>query len=185
MKRIDAIWFIPIGIMFFLAVELFVFLPLFLLGLVVLPFLYWFASFDLDEKGLLHFENPLLEELFGNFEDGINPPWWAAKHPDKDAPYSSYLWFIRNPVTNMRRWPIVSTLPKKSVKWFGNVDEIPQEGFPGWFIAWQGPYVGFFYQTTTYRIWLGWKISPRDSWTHPPRDYRYDGIGLAVQWIRF
>lgn len=179
------IWVIPTGIVFFLLVEVFIFLPLYILGLVLLPYCLWFGNWTIDERGLYHLQNRVLDELFGNFEDGLNPLWWAKANPGKNGPYSAYLWFIRNPVTNMRHWPAISTLPKKTVMWVGNVDEVPDDKTPGWFIAWQGPYAGFFYQTERYRLWLGFKTNPRDARENAPHDYRYDGLGLASQFMRF
>lgn len=185
MNKHNLLWVIPVGTIFFLAVEIFIFLPIFILGLGLLPFLIWFSPIIHDNKGLLHFKNPTLDELFGNFEDGLCPFWYSQAHPDIDSHWSVYLWFIRNPVANMRRWPFISTLPKRSVKWIGTINEIPEDGKPGWFIAWQGPYVGFLYQTPENKLWLGWKLNPRDAMDNAREDYRYNGLGTCLQWVRF
>ena len=102
----------------FLAVEVFIFLPLYLVGLIVFPFAYHFAalkvkpSFINQGQYVIGFKNRILDEWLGNREDGLLPGWWQ-----KEAG-SAYGWFLRNPVSNMRFWPYISTFPNpEKTKW--------------------------------------------------------------------
>lgn len=166
----------------FLFVEIVVFLPLFLLGLVVFPVAYHFAGIKVTEsrvnKGqyILAFRNRVLNEWLGNHEDGLLPGWWQ-----KERNGSAYGWFLRNPVSNMRFWPYVSTLPSPETKWVGTLDRVENE--PGWFFAWAGAYSGFCWNGKRLGLWVGWKINAIDrrigTLDAPPKDYRYYGLGLA------
>lgn len=179
MILLRALW----GIIFFLLVEVVFFLPLYILGLIFFPLFYHFARLKFVEsrvnKGhyIIAFRNPVLDEWLGNHEDGLRPTWWEVERQG-----SAYGWFVRNPVCNMRFWPIVSTLPNPDkLGWVGTVNEL---GPRGWFFAWQGWYTGFYWNGKKYGTWLGWKISPRDKQPNAPRDYRWFGVGLASQFWR-
>jgi hypothetical protein len=182
-SRWNALWAAPWGLASWLVVELIIFLPLFFLGLVLDPF--WWAP---QGPGLSRINSGSVitvfrwtwaQTIWGNWEDGLLPPWWSSDG------HGIYSWFVRNPVCNMRFWPVVSTLPKPSVKWIGTANEVPANGIPGWFLAWQGPYVGFLWQCSTWGVWLGWKLNPRDAQPDAPKDYRSFGLGTACQIMRF
>jgi len=174
--------FIWLGISF-LAVEVFIFLPLYLVGLLAFPIAYHFASLTVKEsyintcQDVLGFKNRVLDEWLGNREDGLLPAWWQ-----KERNGTAYGWFLRNPVCNMRFWPYISTFPNSErMKWIGTIDHIGNANETGWFLCWQGLYTGFWYQGKYFGCWVGWKCSPRDRFPDAPRDYRYCGLGIACQ----
>jgi hypothetical protein len=168
----------------YLLVEVFIFLPLYLLGLIAFPIAYRFAALKIEpsfiNKGeyIIAFRNRVLNEWLGNREDGLLPGWW---HKDREG--SAYDWFIRNPVCNMRFWPIVSTIPNPEKTGFvGSLDHVPDSAAEtGWFFCWEGLYAGFLYQGKRFGCWFGWKTNPRDRRQDAPRDYRYYGLGTACQ----
>lgn len=174
------------GLIFFLAIELLVFLPLYIMGIPVS----WFASRWAKQKtvpsrlypdrSIVAYENGLLDWWVGNYEDGAKPvfDWWPAEK-------STLAWFLRNPVTNLRFTPIISTKPDPFKLRYVGSDSVPPKGVPGRFLAWQGPYVGFLYQNTSWGVWVGWKLNTRDRRYLAPDDYRIYGIGTACQFHRF
>lgn len=174
------------GILSFLVVELLVFLPLYILGI---PLVWWaqryarkrvVPSILYPERSILAYSNPILDWWIGNREDGLDPDfeWWDSKHTAMD-------WYLRNPVCNLRFIPIISTTPDPTrVHHIGTLDEVPPQNRQGWFLCWQGGYVGFFYQNRSWGTWLGWKTSPRDAGPCAPRDYRYHGLGTVAQFWR-
>lgn len=166
----------------YLFVEVVVFLPLYLLGLTVFPVAYHFAGIKVTESRInrgqyiLAFRNRVLNEWLGNHEDGLLPGQWQ-----KERNGTAYGWFLRNPVSNMRFWPYISTLPSPETKWAGTLDRVENE--PGWFLAWSGAYTGFYWNGKRIGLWMGWKINPIDRRIgridRPPVDYRYYGLGTA------
>lgn len=172
-----ALW----GLVAFTIVELVVFLPLFLLGI---PLAWWAAGHADTRMGpsriwparmVKVYVNPILNWWIGNDEDGITTEGFP----------SPFRWFLRNPVTNLRFTPALSLLPDPERVRFVGAEAIPPDGVPGWFIAWQGPYVGFRWQNRAWGIWAGWKINLRDAQGVPADDYRRFGIGTALQLMRF
>ena len=164
-------------------VEIIIFLPLYLIGVLIFPIVYKYSTIINIESNIntneqiLGFKNNLLNEWLGNREDGLLPDWWKQKNG------TAFSWFIRNPICNMRFWPIVSTLPKQSKTDFvGSLDHIPDTKTEhGWFLCWEGLYTGFYYQGNTFGLWIGWKCNPRDKNLNAPTDYRYKGLGTACQ----
>lgn len=173
---------------FFLFVEICIFLPLYLFGLMAFPVAYHFANLVLVESRvnkdqyIVTFKNRVLNEWLGNHEDGLLPSWWG-----KERHGTAYGWFVRNPVSNMRFWPYVSTLPSPDTKWIGTLDWVPDKE-TGWFIAWHGIYAGWFWQTKNFGMWLGWKVNAIDrrigTMAAPEKDYRYSGLGTACMFWR-
>jgi len=182
MPILIAIW----GLCFFLVVECVVFLPLYILGIPAC----WLASRHAgthDEPSWLYpdrtiraYNSRLLDEWLGNHEDGMKPvfSWWPKEK-------TALQWFLRNPVGNMRFWPIVSTKPSASTRWVGTASEIPGISQSGWFLAWSGPYAGFRWQNGKWGVWIGWKINPRDARFIMDNDYRNWGLGTALQLMSF
>ena len=176
MALVMALW----GILAFLAVEVCVFLPLYIVGIPMA----WCASRWVPmvpgpsrifpERQILAYRWRWIDWWVGNYEDGAAPEGWTA-----------FRWFLRNPVCNLRFTPIISTVPGPDTRRVGSVDEIPPDGAPGWFLAWRGPYVGFRWQCRTWGVWLGWKVNPRDARFIAPDDYRRWGLGTACQVMRF
>ena len=182
-SRRNLLWTIPWGLISWLMVEVVVFVPLLLLGLVLLLLLFKWAPIVQAEsridagQQIEAFRWRWAQTIWGNWEDGLLPAWWAQQGGTR------YSWFVRNPVCNMRFWPIVSTLPSKNVNWVGSVSAIPADGVSGWFVCWEGPYVGFRWQCRSWGVWLGWKVIPTDA--NGCFDYRRFGLGTACQFMRF
>lgn len=171
-----AVW----GLVAFAAFEACVFLPLFLVGLPVAWFAAKYAELGLGtsrmgSRSIIVYRNPVLNWWVGNYEDGVIP----------DAKTTAFRWFVRNPVTNLRFVPLLSTRPDPERLRSVGSDEIPPAGTPCLFLAWQGPYVGFRHQNKSWGVWLGWKLNPRDKRYVDPHDYRRFGIGVAAQILRF
>ncbi len=177
-------WAIPWMLITWGTVEIIVFLPLYLLGLATFPIAWKLAPKTYtqslvwhDDRAIKTFKWLWLDEIFGNHEDGLLPFWWSNQGG------TAYSWFLRNPVCNMRFWPIISTknAPEDVVS-IGNVAEITDK--PGWFACWQRGYVGVRWIWGKMGLWIGWKLNPRDVYGIPADDYRKDGIGIACQIIR-
>lgn len=170
----------------FLVVELCVFMPLYLVGLAAFPIAYRHADKIYRDSNIntgylvLTFKNPILNEWLGNHEDGILADWWVRERGG-----TAYGWFLRNPICNMRFWPIVSTLPSPHTNWVGSLDHKPYMPERGWFFAWAGLYSGVYWCGKKWGVWMGWKINPIDRHigtpSAPHKDYRYYGLGLAAQ----
>jgi hypothetical protein len=175
-----AIW----GLISFLLVEVFIWLPLYLTGVIaVWAADHWGAKTRLiksridPDRYVLSYSNHFLNWWIGNYEDGIDPEslWWPELKSKLD-------WFLRNPNTNLRFAPIISTLPDpEKLEWVGTLTEVPGLDTPGWFLVWQGPYVGFLWQGKKCGVWLGWALNPRDKQPMCPRDYRWHGVGIKAQ----
>ena len=172
-SRWNLLWALPWMIVSVLAVEVMIFLPLYLLGLVVVPCAARWANKTervsvVNGSLILAYKDPLLDEMWGNHEDGLAP-----------TGFTIWSWFIRNPCCNLRFWPLISTRPSADTRFIGS-----QEIAPGCrFVAWAGPYVGCRWEGSKYGVWVGWKINPRDSW-QTATDYRVHGWGIAVQLLR-
>jgi hypothetical protein len=173
-SRWNLLWAVPWMVVSALTVEAAVWLPLYLAGLVVVPLASRLADkterpSKLYSRLILCYKNRILDELWGNHEDGIAPDGWTV-----------WRWFLRNPVTNLRFWPVISTKPASSTRWIGSPAIEPGCRF----IAWNGPYVGCRWEGSKLGFWLGWKVNPRDAVEIPTDDYRRWGIGIAMQVLR-
>jgi hypothetical protein len=185
----NLLWCLPWMLVTFLLVELLVFLPLFIMGLPLLVLgLFLVPTVMLPGKLDPKFERiafPIkwLDAWVGNYEDGLCPPWWVLEHLATVNFVMALLWFLRNPVCNLRFCPVASTKPSASkVRWIG-ADHQPKDGEPAFYVCWQGAYVGMRWQCKTLGMWLGWKVIPSDR--NGVFDYRAWGIGTACQLLRF
>lgn len=171
-----------------LIVELLIFTPLFLMGIPALGIALSLAPTDMQDSiwdpsfKRIAFKWKWLDAWLGNYEDGLCPPWW-----DLECEGSNWTkrmkWFLRNPVTNLRFCPIISTKPKPdSVGWIGD-DYLAPDGVPGFFVCWQGLYGGIRWQNAKRGIWFGWKVIPTDRFG--VHDYRLKGIGISCHYYRF
>lgn len=183
----NMIWLAPWILLSTLVVEFCIFLPLFVVGIFASMLAFWKAptvegpSMIYPKTTITKFKWHWLDAWLGNYEDGLNPTWWVKANPTYSTWKTRFTWFLRNPVTNLRFWPVISTKPEpEKVKYIGS-DTSKPDGIPCWFLAWQGPYGGFRYQTTTRNFWFGWKIKPEDRNGVPSSSYRYWGIGIAIQ----
>lgn len=129
MPFLMALW----GLITFALVEVCIFLPLYILGT---PVAYcasrWAPTKEVPsrlypERTILAYRNAILDWWVGNYEDGCKPvfDWWHG---------SGFQWFLRNPVTNLRFTPILSTLPSANTQWVGTLWEVPMDKAPGWFL---------------------------------------------------
>lgn len=184
-KRLIAILWIIISTG---VVELSTFIPLLLTGLPVMAIALLVIPTELTESlwdpsfRRIAFTWKWLDAWLGNFEDGLCPPWWDFECVGSDWT-KRMKWFLRNPVTNLRFCPFISTLPQpEKIHWIGD-DHMAEDGIPCFFICWQGLYGGIRWQGTKYGIWFGWKVKPDDRFG--VHDYRSKGIGIACQFIRF
>ena len=179
------------GLLSFLLVQVFIFLPIYLLGLILLPALLQWAPIVQMESRLNAgqmvemFKWTWANTLFGNLEDGLSPAWWTTQCGKTEPSWSTrFTWFLRNPVNNMRFWPVISTKPQpEKVKHVGSSTILPA-GVPCGFICWQGPYVGFRWQNTKRGIWLGWACNPSDV-KGIPNDWRAYGFSVVLQVMKF
>ena len=189
-SRWNILWAAPWGLVSWLVVELLVFAPVALAGLLLLPALLLWAPIAQAESRVNAgvqveaFAWAWANTLWGNMEDGLSPAWWTTQCGAAAPTWRTRMtWFLRNPVCNMRFWPVVSTLPELAqVRWIGT-DLIPPDGTPGCFLCWQGGFVGFRWQCRSWGVWAGWKVSPADR--AGCEDYRRFGIGTAGQVMRF
>lgn len=175
-SRWHLLWAIPWAIVSTLVVEIVAFMPLYLLGLLVVPLASRYAPRTqrpsrIDPARMIEtWANPVLDELWGNHEDGIRFETWDV-----------WAWYLRNPVCNMRFWPVVSTLPGPGTRFVGSPEIAPGCRF----VAWRGPYAGFRWEGKRWGVWFGFKVNPRDSRFVPDNDYRRWGLGTACQLLRF
>lgn len=184
----NLIWGIPWMLMSVLFVELLIFMPLLILGTPVAAVTLLFApiitvpSRIFPETPRLAFKWAWLDAWVGNWEDGLCPQWWDERCTGS-AWSKRIRWFIRNPVTNLRFMPIISTKPDPlGIQWIG-IDHQPQDGEAGNYFCWQGVYSGFRWQGTKHGVWFGYKVTPSDRDGVP--DYRRFGIGIASQFLSF
>lgn len=190
-SKLNLLWALPWGFTIWFAVEYLLAVLVYFPGLILMPLALVLLPITFAESRLnagqqiAVFENSILQTLWGNWEDGLSPLWWIQTMPTRPMWLIRYLWFLRNPVCNARFWPLISTLPKPTVRWCGTLNEVPASQVPGWFVAWQFPYVGFYWACKSWGVWLGWKLNPRDAQADPPQDYRYWGLGTACMLMRW
>jgi hypothetical protein len=184
----NLLWAAPWLTFSWLAVELFVFIPLFILGLPVLAVALKLAKIESRpsitpwKADVLAFKNPVLDWWLGNKEDGLCAMWWRRDHPTWSGWRLGWSWFVRNPLTNLRYAPIVGTVPRPARIRFLGADDEPDWDHPGWCLTWDGPYSGFVWQTAKFKLWIGWKLLPQDRFGI--LGYRQYGVGPAAQ-LRF
>ena len=179
------------GLISWATVELTVFVPVYILAMLLLPALFKWSPIVLGEsrvnmgQTIEVFKWGWAQALFGNWEDGLSPVWWTTQCGEIRPTWNTrWTWFLRNPVDNMKWWPIISTIPNPSRVRFIGTPCIPPDGVPGCFLCWQGGYVGFRWQCATWGIWAGWATSPSDS-LGIPKDWRAYGFGPVLMILRF
>lgn len=184
MKSLRLFFIATWGLISWAAVQLIVFAPIFLLGLVLVPALLRWAPIKAVPSRLNQGQQidayawAWADELYGNHEDGLCPTWWLARGGTR------WTWFLRNPVSNMRFWPLISTRPDPARVQFIGSPTIPPDGTPCLFLAWQGPFVGFRWQGTKSGVWLGWAVNPSDR-LGMPNDWRAFGFSVVLQILNF
>lgn len=150
-------------------------LPLFLLGLVLVPFAIWFRVVQRGPiTDRLIANAPRWLWLWGNDEDGLAADWYDQQHQDWSPFRVMYTWSaLRNSVNNLRFVPVLSPkLNPAQIGWWhsksGNV-----------IVCWQGWYVGI--ETPWFHH--GYNVQPEDGlhpgWI-PATDFRWRGIGFRT-----
>lgn len=172
-----------------------IFLPLALLGFIVIPLLVCMGSYRVRTSGsgraLLQF--PWWAFLWSNEEDGIDglrggdaaQAWWMNKTGDWPDAKRIFAWSaFRNPVNNLRYVPVLSPKFRPARIYSIGLDHEMQDGEGGWYFVWQGIYSGFRYETKSRRCWIGWKFKPEDATGIDPHDTRLPRCDFALQFKR-
>lgn len=188
--KLKPLFIAPWGFVTWLLFEVVVFMPLYLIGAIFFPVAYYFVPLTQGDSRLypgkkcVNFASPLIDAWLGNWEDGLCPAWWQEAK-GSDGLRAMWSWFLRNPVTNLRFMPVVSFKPDPSKVGHIGADVMPEDGQPGWFLAWHGLYAGFRWQTKSWGVWFGWKVHPEDAQGFKENDYRQWGVGTSAQIMRF
>lgn len=180
------------------ALYLAVFVPLALLGLILVPILA--AARQYEDAYSPKFHRTVLQWkprwafLWGNLEDGIDglrggdiaQTWWYEKTAGASDWWRIVRWAaVRNPVGNIRFVPYLHpTIQPRRIRFIGDAQE-PQRGEAGWFYIWHGIYSGLRIQTRERRFWLGWKLRPQDRNGVSTDDPRFHGCDFAIQLKRY
>ena len=179
-SKLNLIWLLPWMLITWAAVELLVWLPLFVLGLAAVPLMLRAGLITERESWLnqgqqvIAFRWSWADELWGNHEDGLCPAWWAQKGG------TAWTWYLRNSISNMRFWPVLSTRANRNTHFRGSTEIAPGCRF----VAWTGPYVGLRWEGARWGIWLGWAVNPRDASEVLTSDWRAHGYSVVAQVFR-
>jgi hypothetical protein len=174
----------------YLLIELFVWLPLFLLGLPIVVALSianaWNFGLSKNPQHSTILEWPSWAWIWGNDDDGIIP----IGEPINAI--SAIKWYIRNPVENLRYTAFGLRPRPKLIKTAGNCRVDPDADYANvkvrawrWCMTWQGIKGGIWIQGPIFgmrlNIRLGWKLIPADAVSISPLDGRLNGCGIASQ----
>lgn len=175
----------------------FVFLPLCLLGWILIPIAAACGAYKAEPDGegdiVAHFTWPFMF-LWDNVEDGIADDSYA----DFSSMFGKIVYWsaVRNPVNNLRVTKYLTCkIDPTKVGFHGSFANEPgsirseiekyDTRIPQWFVCWCGFYTTWYWQFnfrgSLYRLWLGWKIYPTDILGPPTTSYRKDGSGFALQ----
>ncbi len=171
------------------------FLPLAVVGI---PLVYGLARAGWCEarhsprfnRAVLQWRTPWLFWLWNNAEDGIDglrggdpaQSWWAEKTTDYSDQRRIYVWSaLRNPVDSLRFVPLLNPKIDPAKVRFIGMDHEPRKGEGGWYYAWMGAYSCIRYETTKYRLWVGWKLKPEDAKGLESGDPRAQRCDFACQ----
>jgi hypothetical protein len=179
-SRWNLVWAIPWMVLTFILVQALVWLPIFLLGVLVVPALQRWGS-TVQRPSLMpwkppvdHWANRWADALFGNPEDGVKGdlPW-------QEGGGTVYGWFLRNSVCNMRYWPLISAKANLNTRFVG-VGNVNDPGAR--FVAWTGFFVGAQFPFLGREVWIGWAVNPRDATAlYPESDWRCYGYSTVAQ----
>lgn len=152
-----------------------IFLPLAILGFIVIPLAICAGSYRMRlshyfTREVLQF--PWWASLWSNAEDGVDglrggdpaQTWWAEKTKGWPTAKRIFIWSaLRNPVNNLRYVPLLTPKFRPSRIYSIGLDHEMQDGEGGWYFAWQGIYSCLRYETAHFRFWIGWCFKPEDS----------------------
>ena len=199
-------WRLIYSIPVWIAFVFLVFIPLLLLGYIMVPIALLFKAYryEHDEEKFNKGENPIVWHFtwpimfaWDNWEDGIANETYFKE----DSFFMQVIrWScIRNPVNNLRIVPYLACkVNPKKIGFVGSKGSSYEIGLvrvaneiknyrdktPQWYFAWHGFYTCIFIQYNTKkgvkRFWLGWKIVPYDIYgiSHT----RIRGAAFAQQW---
>ena len=182
-----------VSIVLWLAVELLVFLPLYLLGALVVPVLAAMHAWTLRpskkyrDRLVYAWQGGWLTWIWGNEEDGVQgAEWYRIAHAKWSHSRLARNWFFRNPVNNLRYLPLVTVpLDARKIKYRGNcqhTQDIHKDGW-SWFVCWQGVYANVFaarwVRGKLFYFRAGWKTEPKDTAGIPADDYRAGRGGIV------
>ena len=197
---------VPWSVLTWFLHELCIFLPLFIIGLVLVPIAYLFGT-ERDQFQNLHFKLRKLMWLWDNDEDGIDGhTWWADQNVGKSQWGLVWSWYLRNPVNNLKYIPYFNPIITNPLhnQYIGTaMDNLLEDTNPRaenqWFYCWKFPHWGFYYynydfsKNTYTKFFIGWRIRPQDDiafdendgrWAHnDPRwiNYKNKTVGFAGQ----
>jgi hypothetical protein len=177
-------------ILFWVLTELFIFLPIYLLGLILVPFLAHFTHWELGVSRSIPPRRIWTWRqwawLWGNDDDGICP---MEMRP---TVLNAVKWYIRNPVENLRYTAFGLRITPRKVIAYGNVRITPDVDYKitnlktwRWCAVRQGIKGGVWIQgpvgTKRLNLRFGYKLIPQDSISISPEDGRLSGCGTAAQ----
>jgi len=178
-----------LGVVWWLVVELCIFLPLFVVGAVVVPLLAAAHAWTLRpssryrDRLVYVWRGGALTWLWGNEEDGVTgAEWYRIAHAKWSHARLARNWYFRNPVNNLRYAPwITCKLDASKIRFKGTADSAAGE--PGWFLCWQGIYANFYYARRIgkklFYFRIGWKTEPKDARGIAADDYRAGHAGIV------
>lgn len=179
----------------------FVFLPLTILGWIMVPLAAAFKAYKITElRPPGHPKQPdghkynftwRIMFLWDNWEDGIA----NRNYKQFDSMFMQIVYWscVRNPVNNLRIAPYLSCkINPDMIQYKGTFSETYiqryKERSPHWFYCEHGLYSCIFWQFylngQLRRLWLGWKLLPQDKYGVKETDYRKPGAGVALQFKR-
>jgi len=144
------------------------------------------------DRGIIVFKHWFMYP-WNNFEDGLIA---GDEHKDKPDWVRMLYWNVwRNPANGLRFIPYISCrLKPDKIRWKGKLtDNKPftslydydDDTRTFWLVCWQGLYSNIrfhlLFRKKIYRLWIGWKVHPKDSLGIDPNDYRKHGCGFAQQ----
>lgn len=151
------------------------YLTLFPLGLILTPVAILFGRevvSPITDQSIL--TAPRFLWLWGNDEDGFDPPWYANANPSWSRWRRMWVWAAwRNPVNNLRfvRWlyapPVLGQV--QMVEW------------RGWLVLWQGWRTRIV--SPGWKLTVGFKYDTRDV-TQACADWRRYGVGFGIRYVR-
>lgn len=188
------IYSIPMWLIF----QLCIFLPLVLLGWVLVPIAaacraYKMTDLNIEKPAdgpIFHFTWPFMW-LWDNEGDGIaNLNYKVYPTMFQQIIYWSC---SRNPVNNLRYVPYLALkIAPEEVRFCGSYETAMSyesgRHYPYWSFTWQGAYSNIRIQYRSpitdklTEFWWGWKLWPQDTHGLKPGSFRYISAGFALQW---
>ena len=122
---------------------------------------------------------PLWLWLYGNDEDGLDPPWYREANPTWGAWRRMWAWAAyRNPVNNLRFIEWLHPRPK--------VGQVIERKYGTWTMLYQGWACNMLIPVGKGWLYIGWKYWPYDltATVQNEGDWRFYGCGFGTHWDR-